>query len=76
MRDETQDCEIVTAELLPLISLQGLTQALLLLLHRCSSTFLEQILKAPLAEGTAARTADLIDETVGGEIEGIPSVEV
>src|SRR6516225_5350713 len=70
-RHETQHGEIVAAQLLTLILGKGPAQGLLLLAHRRPTVFLEQILEAPLAERAAARATDLVDQAVGGEIEGI-----
>jgi hypothetical protein len=50
MRHETQHGEIVAAQLLTLILGKGAAQGLLLLAHRSSAVFLEQILEAALAE--------------------------
>jgi hypothetical protein len=71
MRHETQHRKIVAAKLLTLILGESPAQGFLLLAHRGAAVFLEQLLKAPLAERTAARTPDLVDQSVGGEVEGI-----
>jgi hypothetical protein len=61
--------------LLTLKLLERPLQRLGLLLHRRPLVALEQGLEAPLAEGAAARTADLIDEAIGGEIEGVLGIQ-
>src|SRR6476646_10949864 len=75
MGRKAQDGEIVAANLLTLILVDGTAQRLLLLAHRHAEILLEQLLKAPLAERAAARSADLVDQAVGGEVERIAVVE-
>src|SRR5262245_49176712 len=71
MRHETKHREIVAAKLLTLILGEGLAQRFLLLAHRVAAVLLEQLLEAALAERAAARTPDLVDQAVSGEVEGI-----
>ena len=56
MGRKAQDGEIVAANLLTLILVDGAAQRLLLLAHRHAEILLEQLLKAPLAERAAARS--------------------
>src|SRR5262245_21281671 len=69
MWDETQDGEIVAAKLLALMGIQGAAQGGFLLAHGRSAGLRQQALEAPLAEGPAAWSADLVDETVGRQVE-------
>src|SRR5665648_22458 len=71
VRDKAKDSEIVAANLLTLILIEGLAQRFRLLAHWRMTVLAQQVLEAPLAEGTAARTAYLIDQAVRGEVEGI-----
>jgi hypothetical protein len=61
MRRKAQDRQVVATDLLALISVERLAQGLLLLAHRGPAILPEQLLETPLAEGPAARAADLVD---------------
>src|SRR5262245_31887144 len=69
MWNETQDGEVVAANLLALMRVQGAAQDGFLLAHGGAAGLGGQALEAPLAEGAAARAADLVDETVGRQVE-------
>jgi hypothetical protein len=66
--NETQHRKIVAAELLTLVGGDGVAQGFLLLSHGGAPVLLEQFLESALAERTAARSADLIDQPVGREV--------
>src|SRR4029079_12285659 len=73
--DETQHREVVAADLLTLVGGEGLAERVFLVGHGCSEVLLEQLPETTLAEGAAARTADLIDQPVGGEVEAVAVLE-
>src|SRR5215510_8492810 len=69
MWNEAQDGEVIAAKLMALMGVQSAAQGGFLLAHGRSTGLRQQALEAPLAEGPAARAADLVDETVGGQVK-------
>src|SRR5689334_8981301 len=74
MRRKAQHRQIVATELLALVAFERPAKRFLLGAHRNAAILLEQLQKSPLAERAAAGTADLVDQTVGAEVEGITVV--
>ena len=65
----------LATELIALMLFQRLTQRFLLRPHRNAPKLCEQVVETTLAERAAARATDLVDQAIGGEIEGVAVVE-